>query len=403
MVNVSRIRKDFPILKRKVNGKPLVYLDNAATTQKPIQVVEAIRRYYLNSNANVHRSSYWLSVEATEEYEQARKKVAEFIGADAEEIVFTRNTTESLNAVSHMIRGRLAKKPRMLLTKIEHHSNIVPWQAAAQATGAKLEYVGIGPDWKIDCAEAEERLADECAIFSFAHASNVLGVENDAKRLCRLARKAGAYSCIDAAQSAPHFPINVHEIGCDFLAFSGHKMCGPMGVGVLYIRKEIQADLSPFLFGGNMIKSVSLHRTEFADSVQRFEAGTQNVAGAVGLAAAIDYLRKIGMGKISKHVNLLAQMLAERIEKIPRARIHGPKRKEAGLVSFNIGKIHPHDVAEFANMEGICIRAGHHCSQPLLKELGEKASCRASFYIYNTEEEVEKLVWVLEKCGKILG
>ncbi|MEM4348403.1 MAG: SufS family cysteine desulfurase [Candidatus Anstonellaceae archaeon] len=403
MIDVLEIRSDFPILKRKINGKPLVYLDNAATTQKPKQVIEAIRRYYMDCNANVHRSSYQLSVEATGKYEQARKKVAEFIGANADEIIFTRNTTESLNAVSYMIRKRLSKKTKILLTKMEHHSNIVPWQAAAKATGAKVDYVGIGLDWKIDSAEAKEKLEEECAIFSFTHASNVIGIENDVKVLCRLARKAGAYSCVDAAQSVPHFALNVKEIGCDFLAFSGHKMCGPMGIGVLYIRKEIQQQLEPFLFGGNMIKNVDLHHTEFADSVQRFEAGTQNVAGAVGLAAAIDYLKKIGMQNISKHANSLAEAFAERIEKIPKIKIYGPKRKDAGLVSFNIGKIHPHDVAEFANMEGICIRAGHHCSQPLLAALGENASCRASFYIYNTEEEAEKLACVLEKCKNALG
>ncbi|MCX8197488.1 MAG: SufS family cysteine desulfurase [Candidatus Micrarchaeota archaeon] len=405
MIDVEKVRQDFPILKRKVNGKKIAYLDNAATTQKPLAVINAIAEYYKSSNANVHRSAHFLSQEATELYENARKKVAKFINADASEIIFVRNTTEALNAVATMACSLAAKEKRgILLSKMEHHSNIVPWQAKAKELGIEIDYAEISlSDWQIDYEDAQEKMGKQPFIFSFIHASNVLGSANDAKRLCKIAKKGGAYSCVDAAQSVPHLKVDVKEIGCDFLAFSGHKICGPMGIGVLYIRKELHECLPPFLFGGNMIKSVTLQKTEFAESTKKFEAGTQNVAGAIGLAAAIDYVQKIGMKNIQRHAQKLADFFAEEIGRISRAEVYGPSRKEIGLVSFNLKKIHAHDVAEFANQEAICIRAGHHCAQPLLQLLGTAASCRASFYLYNTQNEAERLVDAAKKCLARLG
>ncbi|MCX8197769.1 MAG: SufS family cysteine desulfurase [Candidatus Micrarchaeota archaeon] len=399
-LDVDRIREDFPILARKFFGKPLAYLDNAATSQKPKQVIEAIAEYYQACNANVHRGAYSLSQEATEAYEKARKKVALFINARSEEIIFTKNATEALNLVAWCCLSS-RKIGQVLLSQMEHHSNIVPWQLAGRRFGAAIKYAKMD-GWKIDCHDAESLLEDGAAsVFSFAHVSNVLGVENDARLLCRLAKKYGAISCVDASQSAPHFQMDVKRIGCDFLAFSGHKMLGPH-IGVLYARKELQEELEPFLGGGDMIKSVSFGGSTWNCPPHKFEAGTPNVAAAVGLAAAVEYLGKIGMAAVCQHGQKLSSFCRQELEKIPQARFYG-EPGPAGIVSFNIGRIHAHDLGSFADREAVAIRTGHHCAQPLMGVLGESSAARASFYIYNTEEEALRLADAAKKAWRKLG
>jgi len=403
MLDVEKIRADFPILARKMNGKPLAYLDNAATTQKPLAVLEAMDGYYSQHNANIHRGAYSLSQEATDAYEDARKNVAVFIGARADEIIFTKNATESLNVVAAMTCENSPKSSGILLTQMEHHSNIVPWQLQAKLRGQHIAYVKIRSNGTLCSEDVEKELASQPSIFSFTHVSNVLGTVNDAKALCGKARKAGALSCVDAAQSVPHMKVDVKEMGCDFLAFSAHKMLGPTGVGVLYMKRELQQKFEPVFGGGDMIKSVSFKGAEWNEPPHKFEAGTQNVAGAVGLSAAVDYLQKIGMKNIEEHERALAKYCVDALSSVKGIRVHGPKKERAGLVSFNIGKIHAHDVGEFANADGIAIRAGHHCAMPLMKVLGEAATCRASFYVYNKEEEIDRLATAMKKAQNVLS
>ncbi len=401
--DLKSIRKDFPILIRTMNGRQLAYLDNAATTQKPVQVLEAMDEYYRNANANPHRGNYSLINDATDAYESARENVALFVGAKPEEIIFTRNATESLNLVASVACAEAKPGSSILLTQMEHHSNIVPWQLAAKRNGLKLHYVKIRSYGKLCNEDVEEELAKNSFIFSFSHASNVLGTVNDAAKYAKMAKKAGSLVCIDAAQAVPHLLLDVKKIGCDFLAFSGHKMLGPTGIGVLYMKKELQESMEPFLGGGDMIKSVSFEGSSWNSPPYKYEAGTPNVAGAVGLSAAVDYLRAIGMGKIAAHEKKLAALCRGELSRINGIRFHGPAKAESGIVSFNIGSIHAHDLGEFANSEGIAIRAGHHCAQPLMKILGEAATARASFYLYNTEEEVERLTAAMKKAASILG
>ena len=400
--DVEKIREDFPILKRKFNGHRLAYLDNAATTQKPVQVLEAMDGYYREHNANIHRGAYTLSQESTDAYENARKNVASFIGATPEEIIFTKNTTESLNIVAGITCETAPRGSSVLLTQMEHHSNIVPWQLQAKRNHLLLRYVKMRSYGKLCNEDVDEELARSPHIFSFTHVSNVLGTINDAASFCRKAKKAGTLSCVDAAQSVPHMKVNVKEMGCDFLAFSAHKMLGPTGIGVLYMRRELQETLPPFLGGGDMIKSVSCDSSTWNDPPYKYEAGTQNVAGAVGLSAAIDYLKKVGLKNIAAHEQKLAALCRKELSLIKGVKFYGPKNS-AGLVSFNIGKIHAHDAGEFANREGIAIRAGHHCAMPLMKLLDVPATCRASFYLYNTEEEVERLAASMKRCQKVMG
>ena len=400
--DVEKIREDFPILKRKFNGHRLAYLDNAATTQKPVQVLEAMDGYYREHNANIHRGAYTLSQESTDAYENARKNVASFIGATPEEIIFTKNTTESLNIVAGITCETAPRGSSVLLTQMEHHSNIVPWQLQAKRNHLLLRYVKMRSYGKLCNEDVDEELARSPHIFSFTHVSNVLGTINDAASFCRKAKKAGTLSCVDAAQSVPHMKVNVKEMGCDFLAFSAHKMLGPTGIGVLYMRRELQETLPPFLGGGDMIKSVSFDSSTWNDPPYKYEAGTQNVAGAVGLSAAIDYLKKVGLKNIAAHEQKLAALCRKELSLIKGVKFYGPKNS-AGLVSFNIGKIHAHDAGEFANREGIAIRAGHHCAMPLMKLLDVPATCRASFYLYNTEEEVERLAASMKRCQKVMG
>lgn len=396
--DVDKIRGDFPILSRRANGKPLAYLDNAATTQKPRAVLDAIRDYYENSNANAHRGGNALAEEATGIYENARKRVARFIGAAPSEIVFTRNATESLNLSARLCVEQMGAK-RILLTEMEHHSNIVNWQLAAKGK-AKIKYLKVKSAGAI-CKEDVGGLGAD-SVFSFTHASNVLGTVNDADALCKMARAAGALSVVDGAQSAPHMKVDVHAMGCDFFAFSAHKMLGPTGLGVLYIRKEIADRLEPVFGGGGAIESVMFSGTTFARAPYKFEPGTQDVAGAVGLAAAIDYLEKVGMGAIEKHVAELHRACIAGLKEMGGVHVYGNGEK-TGIVSFNVGRLHAHDIAQIASDDGVMLRAGHHCCQPLMKALGASATARASFYLYNTEEEAGRLAASVKRAKKVLS
>lgn len=397
MIDSARVRKDFPILKRKVYGKPLIYLDNAATTQKPRQVIEAISGYYENYNSNVHRAVHKLSQEATEAYDAAHEKVAEFISARSmEEIVFTRNATEAINAVAYSLSKQLRKGDEILLTQMEHHSNIVPWQQAAKRTGAVLRYAEIDSNGELKPAN----IGEKTKIVAFTHASNVLGTINPAKEIIAAAKDAGAITVVDGAQSVPHMPVNVQKLGCDFLAFSGHKMLGPMGIGALYGRKEMLESMEPFLYGGDMISEVSFEGAKWNDLPWKFEAGTPDVAGAVGLAAAIEYLQKAGMDEVHEHEKKLVKIAMRKLRQIDGLTIYGPAaEKRGGLVSFTLEGVHPHDVSALLDAEGIAVRGGHHCAIPLAGVLGIHGSTRASFYLYNTPEEVEKMAAAVEKVA----
>jgi cysteine desulfurase/selenocysteine lyase len=399
--DVDEIRADFPILARMVNGKRIAYLDNAATTQKPRAVLDAMRDYYENSNANAHRGGNALAEEATEIYENARKMVARFIGATPSEIVFTKNTTEALNFAARFCVEQM-NADRILLTEMEHHSNIVNWQLAAKSAGARIDYVKMRSHGKLCNEDIEKKLEKRPGAFSFTHASNVLGTVNDADALCRMAKQAGALSVVDGAQSAPHMRVDVHSMGCDFFAFSAHKMLGPMGIGVLYVKKEIAGRLEPVFGGGGAIESVQLSGTSFARAPYKFEPGTQDVAGAAGLASAIDYLDKVGMTAIEKHVAGLHRACVAGLKEAGGAHVYGNGEK-TGIVSFNAGRLHAHDIAQIASDDGVMLRAGHHCAQPLMKALGAAATARASFYLYNTEEEAQRLAASVKRAKKVLS
>jgi cysteine desulfurase/selenocysteine lyase len=398
------IKRDFPIFKRKIHGKPLIYLDNAATTQKPRQVIEAIREFYENYNANVHRGVYRLSVEATEAYENARAKVARFINAKDSEIIFTRNTTEALNLVAYSWGlCNLKRGDRILLTEMEHHSNIVPWQLITKHTGAVIDYIPFDEEGLLVKEEIDRLLNLEPKIVSIIHVSNVLGTINNVKEIVEKAHKVGAITVVDAAQSVPHMPVDVKEIGCDFLAFSGHKALGPLGVGVLYGKRDLLEEMNPFLGGGDMISRVWLSGAEWNELPWKFEAGTSSVADAIGLGAAIDYLKSIGMDKVRAHEVKLTDYALKRLSEIPDIKIYGPREldKRGAVISFNLPGIHPHDLATILDEEGIAIRAGHHCAQPLVTKLGVAATARASFYIYNSESDIDALVEGLYKARRI--
>jgi cysteine desulfurase/selenocysteine lyase len=398
------IKRDFPIFKRRIYGKPLIYLDNAATTQKPRQVIEAIREFYENYNANVHRGVYRLSVEATEAYENARAKVARFINAKDSEIIFTRNTTEALNLIAYSWGlCNLKRGDRILLTEMEHHSNIVPWQLIAKHTGAVIDYIPFNEEGLLVEEEVDKLLNLGPKIVSITHASNVLGTINNVEEIVEKAHKVGAITVVDAAQSVPHMPVDVKEIGCDFLAFSGHKALGPLGVGVLYGKRDLLEEMNPFLGGGDMISRVWLSGAEWNELPWKFEAGTSSVADAIGLGAAIDYLKSIGMDKVRAHEVKLTDYALRRLSEIPDIKIYGPRDldKRGAVLSFNIAGIHPHDVASILDEEGIAIRAGHHCAQPLVTKLGVEATARVSFYIYNSESDIDALVEGLYKARRI--
>ena len=399
-VDWPALREDFPILRERVNGHDLIYFDSAASSQKPTAVLDVVRHYYEHENANVHRGLHALSARATEHYEKSRQRVADFIGAKtADEIVFTRGTTESINLVAQAWGGKFLKSGDViLLTEMEHHSNLVPWQLLAEKVGAKLRFVPVRDDGTLALEKLSSLLTPEVKIFSFTYVSNSLGTINPVTELCRKAKEVGAVTLIDAAQAIGHMPLSVQELGCDFLAFSGHKMCAPTGIGALYGRSEILAATPPYHGGGEMIVSVSLEKSSFKEPPHRFEAGTPNIAGAIGLAAAIDYLEGIGRDQIFNHDVDLAQYALERMTKLPGLRVLGPMKDRAGVISFVMDAAHPHDLTTFADRYGLAMRGGHHCNQPLMKRFGVPGTTRASFYLYNTREEIDRMIGILQKA-----
>ena len=389
----AEIKKDFPIF----SGSDLVYLDNAATTQKPQSVLNEVDSLYSEANANVHRALYSLGSEATERFENSRKKVAKYIGANSEkEIVFTSGTTESINLLARSIGNTLKPGDEILISEMEHHSNIVPWQMAAQRTGATLKYLSIKKTGDLDISNSEKYFTSNTKIVSLAHMSNVLGTINPIKKLSEKAHQVGAIMIVDGAQGASHMPVDVKELGCDFYAFSGHKMLGPTGIGVLWGKTEYLEEMDPFMGGGEMINTVTMESSTWNDIPYKFEAGTPNFAQAVGLGAAIDYLQNIGMNNIATHEQMLIKYALGKLNQIDGLRIHGSAKDRGGVISFNMDGIHPHDLAQFLNEDNIAIRVGHHCAQPLLKALGETATARMSFYIYNDESDVDKFCESLE-------
>ena len=399
------IREDFPILAQEINNHPLVYFDNAATTQKPHAVIEAIQKYYEHDNANVHRGIHELSNRATTAYEEARERVARFVNAPSrEDIIFTRGTTESLNLVAATWgAANVHKGDTILLTEMEHHSNLVPWQLLAQRTGAHLKFIPVsGDDGALDLSGLDA-LLKKAKVLSITHVSNALGTINPVSDICAKAREQGVTTVVDAAQSAGHMPLNIQEIGCDFLAFSGHKLCGPTGIGVLFARRALQESMPPYQAGGEMITRVEFFDTEYNVPPHKFEAGTPNIAGAVGLHAALDYLDNIGLENIHAHDTQLVQYAQKRLGELKDSRIFGPKKERGGLVSFVFKEVHALDLATMANQQGIAIRIGHHCTQPLHDKLGVPATARASFYFYNTRSEVDRFIEVLHKTTKLLG
>ncbi len=402
------LRADFPVLHQLVGTKPLVYLDNAATTHKPRTVIDAISRYYERDNSNVHRGLHALSMRSTDGYEAARVRVAKFINAaDSAEIIFTRGTTESVNLVAQSWGlANVRAGDVILVTEMEHHSNLVPWQMLAQRTGATLRYVpvvGTDAEHGLDLAALDQLLTPQVKVFAFTHISNTLGVINPIADLCARARKVGAITVIDAAQSIGHEPLDVQALGCDFLAFSGHKMAGPTGIGVLYGRRALLDAMPPWQTGGGMVVSVDFNGPKWKPSPERFEAGTPNVADAIGLHAAMDYLDRLGRLAISAHDHALAEHAANEIRKLPGVRVLGPKGARAGLVSFALADAHAHDVVTFADQDGIALRGGHHCNQPLMKKLGLPSSVRASFYVYNHSDEVDVLIASMRRIVKFFA
>ena len=395
-MDISAIKADFPILNQQINGHPLVYLDSAATSQKPTSVIEVLKRYYETDNANVHRGVHTLGSRATEAYELAREKVARFIGAkDSAQVVFTRGTTESLNMVAYgFARQRLTADDEIVLTPAEHHSNLIPWQQVARATGAKLKYIPLQADGTILLDDAKDLIGPATKIVAIAHVSNVLGTINPVRELADLAHAVGAVIVVDGAQSVPHMPVNVEELDCDFLAFSGHKMCGPTGVGALYGKRRWLDEMEPTYFGGEMIDVVELYDATWKETPWKFEGGTPIIAGAIGLGAAVDYLQKIGMENIRHHDQEITRYALTRLREISELEIYGPAEgaERGGLVTFNLGKIHPHDVSTVLDAEGVAIRAGHHCAQPLMRILNVGSTARASFYLYNTKSDVDALL-----------
>ena len=394
-----KVRADFPILDQQVNGKPLVYLDNAASSQKPRAVIAALANYYERDNANVHRGLHELSSRATDAFEGARVKIAKYLGASqAEEIIFTRGTTEAINLVANTWGVRnLRAGDVILLTEMEHHSNLVPWQLLAERTGAKLRFVPVADDGTL---AFEPSLLDGVKLFSFVHISNSLGTINPAAELCRAARAAGVVTLVDGAQSSGHLPVNVRELGCDFYAFSGHKMCAPTGIGALWGRMELLQEMPPWHGGGEMIVSVTYERATYKQPPHKFEAGTPNIAGAVGLGAAVDYLENIGCAAIFAHDSELAALAVTRLGEIPGIRILGPSGERGALAAFHAEWAHPHDLTTYANEHGLALRGGHHCTQPLMRKLRLPGTTRASFYFYNTTEEVERMAEILRAARK---
>jgi cysteine desulfurase / selenocysteine lyase len=404
-IDWKAIREDFPILHEQAHGHRLIYFDSAATSQKPRAVLDALRNYYEHENANVHRGLHELSSRATEAYEKSRQRVASYLGAaSADEIVFTRGTTESINLVAQAWGGKFLRDGDVvLLTEMEHHSNLVPWQLLAERTGAQLRFVPVCDDGTLALDQLSSLLTPEVKLFAFTHVSNSLGTINPVRQLCEKARAVGALTLVDAAQSAGHMPINVRELGCDFLAFSGHKMCGPTGIGALYGRAEIFDSMPPWHGGGEMIVSVTLEKSAFKKAPHRFEAGTPNIAGAIGLAAGIDYIESIGRSAIFEHDAQLAGYAMERLAELPGMRVLGPSAERGALVGFVMEAAHPHDLTTFADQYGLAMRGGHHCNQPLMRRFGLPGTTRASFYFYNTKEEIDRMIEILHAAVRFFS
>ncbi|MEC1636466.1 cysteine desulfurase SufS [Bacillus mojavensis] len=397
-MNITDIREQFPILHQQVNGHDLVYLDSAATSQKPRAVIETLDKYYNQYNSNVHRGVHTLGTRATDGYEGAREKVRKFINAKSmAEIIFTKGTTTSLNMVAlSYARANLKPGDEVVITYMEHHANIIPWQQAVKATGATLKYIPLQEDGTISLDDVRATVTSNTKIVAVSHVSNVLGTVNPIKEMAKIAHDNGAVIVVDGAQSAPHMKIDVQDLDCDFFALSSHKMCGPTGVGVLYGKKALLENMEPAEFGGEMIDFVGLYESTWKELPWKFEAGTPIIAGAIGLGAAIDFLEEIGLDEISRHEHKLAAYALERFRQLDDVTVYGPEER-AGLITFNLDDVHPHDVATVLDAEGIAVRAGHHCAQPLMKWLDVTATARASFYLYNTEEEIDKLVEALQK------
>ena len=396
-VDWQRVRAEFPILEQEVHGNPLVYFDNAASSQRPNVVIDTIAHYYRHDHANVHRGLHELSSRATDAYELARTKVARYLGAaQTEEVIFTRGTTEAINLVAQTWGAKHLKPGDLvLLTEMEHHANLIPWQILAEKTGARLRFVPIAEDGSL---AFEPSLLDGVKLFSFVHISNSLGTINPAKELCQAAKAAGALTLLDGAQSAGHMPVNVSELGCDFFAFSGHKMTGPTGIGGLWGRMELLENMPPFNAGGEMIVSVTYERATYKPAPQKFEAGTPNIAGAIGLGAAVDYLESIGRAEIFAHDSALTAHAVRRLREIPGIRLLGPDGARGALVAFHAEWAHPHDLTTFSNQRGLALRGGHHCTQPLMRKLRLPGTTRASFYFYNTLQEVDRMAEILQEA-----
>ncbi|OAQ56063.1 cysteine desulfurase [Enterococcus thailandicus] len=395
MIHAEKLRADFPILFQEVNDEALVYLDNAATTQKPKQVLAALTNYYEKDNANVHRGVHTLAERATHEYEAAREKVRRFIHAnETAEVLFTRGTTTSLNWVARSFGEFIHEGDEIVLSYMEHHSNIIPWQQLAKQKGATLKYIELTPEGLLDMVDAKEKITAKTKILAIAHVSNVLGVKNPVKDLAELVHEKGGVIVVDGAQAAPHMPINVQELDCDFYAFSGHKMCGPTGIGVLYGKRTWLEQMEPVEFGGEMIDFVELYDSTWKELPWKFEAGTPNIAGAIALGHAIDYLETIGLAEIHRYEEEIVAYVLPKLQAIKGLTIYGPQEpeKRTGVIAFNLENLHPHDVATALDMEGVAVRAGHHCAQPLLNYLQVPATARASFYFYNTKQDADRLV-----------
>lgn len=397
-MNQNEIIKDFPLLQ----NRKIAYLDSGATTQKPVQVLEAIEKFYENNNANPHRGAYSLSIEATEEYENTRTKIANFINAKhREEIIFSKNATESLNLIAYSYGlDNLKKDDEIVISIMEHHSNLVPWQKVSKTTGAKLNYMYMNDQFELSDEEIESKITDKTKIVGITHVSNVLGTINNIEKIIKYAHKKGAIVIVDASQSIPHMKIDVQKLNADFLVFSGHKMLAPLGIGVLYGKKELLNKMSPFLMGGDMIEYVYEQDTTYAPLPNKFEAGTQNVEGVVGLGAAIDYINKIGYDKIAEIEEEIVEYAREKLSELDFLTLYMTPNKEnhQAVISFNINGVHPHDVASILDNYSVCVRSGNHCAQPLMRFLGIDSTCRASFYFYNTKEDVDKLVEALKKA-----
>ena len=402
-LNIEQIRNDFPILQRKIHSKPLIYFDNAATSQKPRQVIEAMDDYYKNHNANIHRSIHQIGEEATELYEKAHERTADFINADSyQNIVFTKNTTESLNLLAYSLTSKLKKGDEIVISQMEHHSNFVPWQQLAKQRGLNLNFIRIDEEGNLDQNSVQENINKKTKIVSLTHVSNVLGTINPIKEIAKIAHENEAMMVVDGAQSVPHMPVDVKQLDADFFAFSGHKMLGPTGIGVLYGKKELLEEMQPFLYGGEMIREVSFDDTAFNELPWKFEAGTMNIAEAAGLGAAIDYLKNTGMEQIKNRDKELADYAMAQLKEIDWIKTYGPRERGA-VISFNVDGVHAHDVAQILDSEGIAVRAGHHCCMPLMSVLGLAAAARASFYLYNTEKEIDNFIEALYKVKKIFG